>query len=161
MLLPLLPLLKGTDWKRVGAAAALLAVLALGAYCYLQHVALGKLEAIYAHPRTEERIQMVRIVGPVRIVTRVVEIEGKKETIIEEVRGPIVETSDSLKVAEPVFPPAPRTDRWLAGASLDPFSYADTKAWTAYGGYSFRNRLDLCAGISGRGQGRVLVMVRF
>ena len=140
----------------LASAAALLVC-----YCYLQHVALKNAELVYRNPVKIERIRRVRVTGPVRVVTRVVESAGRKETTTEETREFVFEKIDRDSVSEPVFPPAPRSDRWLIGASLDPFSYGDADEWRGYLGYGFRNRVDLCAGISGRGRPQILVILRF
>jgi len=70
----------------------------------------------------------------------------ERETVEE--RGPISVTEDSSVSQIPVFPPAPRSDRWLAGISANPFDYRDSRSWGAYAGYGFRNRLDVMAGYS-------------
>ena len=143
---------------KLGAWAA---VLALVAYCYLQHVALRNAELVYQNPRKVERIRTVKVQGPVRIVTRTVEVAGRKETTTEETRGAVIETTAVDRLAEPVFPPAPRSDRWLVGASINPLRYGELQSYTGYAGYSIRNRVDLCAGVTGGGRPSVLAMLRF
>lgn len=129
-------------------------------YCYLQHVALAQLQVVYKNPAIVHQVRTVRVEGPVRIVTRVVETPGRVERETVEERGPVSVVQDSLNVQVPVFPPAPRTDRWLAGISANPFDYRDSRSLGAYVGYGFRNRLDLCGGVSS-GRPAVLVMLRF
>lgn len=142
----------------VGAAAAL-AVLA--AWVWILSKTLAAQELAYKHPKTEERVRVERVEGPVRTRTVIVEVNGRKETVIEELRGPIIETRDALRISEPVFAPAAKAPRWIIGAGLDPFSYADFRRWEVLGGYSFLNRLDLVAGVTGRGQARLQVQLRF
>jgi hypothetical protein len=154
-------LLNNINWKRVAGPGALAAVLALLVYAYLQHVALQNAELAYEHPRTVDRVRTVRVAGPVRIVTRTVRTEGREEIVREENQGPVVEATDTARLVEPVFPPAPRLNRWLAGVGAEPFHFNEREGWRAYGGYSFANRLDLCAGLSGRGRAQFLVLVRF
>jgi hypothetical protein len=79
----------------------------------------------------------------VRIVTRVVETPGRVERETIEERGPVSVVQESLRVQTPVFPPAPRSDRWLAGISANPFHYRESRSWGAYAGYGFRNILSL------------------
>lgn len=129
-------------------------------YCYLQHVALKQNQLIYKHPAVFQKTRIVRIEGPVRIVTRVVETPGRVERETVEERGPVSTTEDSSVVQAPVFPPSKRSDRWLAGISANPFNYRDSRAWGAYVGYGFRNRIDLCGGVS-NGRPSALVVLRF
>jgi hypothetical protein len=160
-MIPLL-LLNKVGWKRVAGAGAVTAVILLVAYVRLQHIALKQAELAYHNPRKVLLTRTVKVEGPVRIVTRTVREPGGREEIMrEEVRGPVVTTRDMDFRMEPVFPPAPRLDRWLAGARVEPFHYTERHAWAVYGGYSFRNRLDLCAGVSGRGRAEILALVRF
>lgn len=149
------------DLKKIARAGYLGLLVALAVYAYLQHVALEKAELAYHNPRQTVRVQKIVVQGPTRIVTRVVEVEGRKETTTEEVRGPVFEAMDRAFLTEPVFPPAPRQDRWLVGASLNPFHTGRPDQWTALAGYSFRNRVDLCAGATMTGSPRLLVMLRF
>jgi hypothetical protein len=103
----------------------------------------------------------VIIVMALYLRERIIRTEGREEIVREEVRGPVLEITDSAKVSEPVFEPTMNQNRWLVGAGLVDFRPGDRQAWAAYGGYSFGNRLDLCAGVSGRGRPSVLVMLRF
>jgi len=137
-----------------------MAVFLLCVYCYLQHVALKQNQLIYKHPAVFQKTRIVRIEGPVRIVTRVVETPGRVERETVEERGPVSTTEDSSVVQAPVFPPSKRSDRWLAGISANPFNYRDSRAWGAYVGYGFRNRIDLCGGVS-NGRPSALVVLRF
>src|SRR3990167_7890238 len=160
-MLQYLLLLKNLDWKKVGAWGGAVLIVVLVSVCYLQHVALGKMKAIYTNPKTVETVRIVKVTGPVVIKTRIIEAPWWKETFMDELRGPVTEDSGTLKVSEPVFQPIQRTDRWLVGASLDPFNRFEKQSWAGYGGYSFRNRVDFWAGVTGQGRARVLVMLRF
>ncbi len=158
-MLPLLRLNR-VRWVRVaGATAALLIILQL-LYIRQQHLVLQQTQVIYKNPRVVHQVRVVRVQGPVRIVTRTVEVEGRREVTVEEVRAPATEVHEDLRVSEPVFQPS-RTDRWLVGASVNPFHPDNAAERAGYVGYSFRNRLDLCGGVEGRGRARVLVMLRF
>lgn len=156
----LFPWAVGIRWRAVAALGAAVAFVLLIIYAYLQHVALAKNQLIYRNPAIIHKVRVVRIEGPVRIVTRVVETPGRIERETVEERGPVSTVNDSLMVQAPVFPPAPRSDRWLAGISANPFDYRDSRAWGAYVGYGFRNRFDICGGIS-RGKTSVLIIARF
>ena len=146
-MLPLL-LLNRIRWCSILRVALSMAVFLLCVYCYLQHVALKQNQLIYKHPAVFRKTRIVRIEGPVRIVTRVVETPGRVERETVEERGPVSTTEDSSVVQAPVFPPSKRSDRWLAGISANPFNYRDSRAWGAYVGYGFRNRIDLLCGYS-------------
>lgn len=141
-------------WGAFGAFVLLLI------YCYLQHIALAQNQLIYQNPEVIERVKTVRVEGPVRIVTRTVETPGRVERVVTEERGPVSVVSDSSHVSTPVFPPAPRSDRWLAGIAGNPFNYRESRYWAGYVGYSFRNRLDLLGGVS-RERPSLLVVIRF
>jgi len=137
-----------------------MAVFLLCVYCYLQHVALKQNQLIYKNPAVFQKVRVVRVEGPVRIVTRVVETPGRVERETVEERGPVSVVRDSQITQTPVFPPAPRSDRWLAGISGNPFNYRDSRAWGAYVGYGFRNRIDLLCGYS-NGNPSMVAIFRF
>lgn len=166
-LLPLLSLDKKAVLRGLGLAGAG-AIVILVAYVNLQSLEVDKLRArvdeatlAYQNPKVVVKVATRRVEGPVVVVTRVIEEGGRRETITEERRGVVVTTTDSLTISEPVFMPSGRSSRWLAGVSVNPFKTASPAAWTAYGGYSFGNRLDLLAGADMRGSPRALVVVRF
>ena len=156
----LLPLAVGIRWRVGGRWGAAVAFVLLLIYCYLQHVALAQNQLVYRNPAIIHQVRMVRVEGPVRIITRVVETPGRIERETVEERGPVSVVQDSLNAQFPVFPPAPRSDRWLAGIAINPFDYRDSRSWGAYVGYGFRNRLDLCGGVA-NGRPSALVMLRF
>ena len=126
-------------------------------YCYLQHVALKQNQLIYKYPAVFQKTRIVRTEGPVRIVTRVVETQGRVERETIEERGPVSEVHESATVSVPVFPPAPRSDRWLAGISANPFDHRDSRSWGAYVGYGVRNRIDLLCGYSNANPSMVVI----
>lgn len=156
----LLPLAVGIRWRVVGRWGAAVAFVLLLIYCYLQHVALAQNQLVYRNPAIIHQVRMVRVEGPVRIITRVVETPGRIERETVEERGPVSVVQESLRVQTPVFPPAPRSDRWLAGIAINPFDYRDSRSWGAYAGYGFRNRLDVMAGYSD-GSPKAMVVLRF
>lgn len=156
----LLPLAVGIRWRVVGRWGAAVAFVLLLIYCYLQHVALAQNQLVYRNPAIIHQVRMVRVEGPVRIITRVVETPGRIERETVEERGPVSTVKESLMVQTPVFPPATHASRWIAGIGANPFSYRESRYWAAYGGYSFGGRIDLCGGVNS-GRPAVLVMVRF
>ena len=126
-------------------------------YCYVKQVALKQNQLIYKHPAIFQKTRIVRVEGPVRIVTRVVETPERVERETVEERGPVSVVKESLHTQTPVFPPAPRSDRWLAGISANPFDYRDSRSWGAYVGYGFRNRIDLLCGYSNDNPSMVVI----
>ena len=156
----LFPWAVGVRWKAIINGAFYIGVFLVLVYCYLQHVALKQNQLVYRNPSIVRQIRTVRVEGPVRIVTRVVATPGRIERETVEERGPVSVVQESLRVQTPVFPPAQKTDRWLAGIAINPFDYRDSRSWGAYVGYGFRNRLDLCGGVS-NGRPSALVMLRF
>jgi len=156
----LLPLAVGIRWRVVGRWGAAVAFVLLLIYCYLQHVALAQNQLVYRNPAVIKQTRIVRVEGPVRIVTRVVETPGRIERETIEEHGQVSEVHESATVSVPVFPPAPRSDRWLAGISVNPFDYRDSRSLGAYVGYGFRNRLDVMGGYSD-GSPKAIVVLRF
>ena len=155
-MLPLL-LLNSIRWRPILRVALSMAVFLLCVYCYLQHVALKQNQLIYKYPAVFQKTRIVRTEGPVRIVTRVVETQGRVERETIEERGPVSEVHESATVSVPVFPPAPRSDRWLAGISANPFDHRDSRSWGAYVGYGVRNRIDLLCGYSNANPSMVVI----
>jgi len=141
-------------WGTVGAFILLLI------YCYLQHIALAQNQLVYQNPAIIEHVKTIRVEGPMRIVTRTIETPGRVERVVTEERGPVSVVPDSSHVSTPVFPPAPRSDRWLAGIAGNPFNYRESRYWAGYVGYSFRNRLDLLGGVANE-RLSLLVVIRF
>lgn len=156
------------DWRRLAKTGAVAGGIVLAAYVYLQHVDLeraradvDKLTLAYQNPRKFARTRTLTVQGPVRVVTRTVEAEGRRETVTEETRGPVFEMMDKSFLTEPVLTENQRTDRWLAGASFNPFHFDRPGDWTALAGYSFRNRVDLLGGATARGSPRLVIVLRF
>lgn len=156
----LLPLAVGIRWRVVGRWGVAVAFVLILIYCYLQHVALAQNQLVYRNPAIIKQTRIVRVEGPVRIVTRVVETPGRVERETIEERGPISVVQESLIVKTPVFPPSLKSDRWLAGIALNPFDYRDSRSWGAYVGYGFRNRLDVMGGYSD-GSPKAMLILRF
>lgn len=149
--------LNSVRWRPILNGALYMVVFLLCVYCYLQHVALKQNQLVYRNPAVVHQTRVVRVEGPVRVVTRVVETPGRVERETVEERGPVETIRESRMVQTPVFPPAPRSDRWLAGISANPFDYRDSRAWGAYVGYGFRNRIDLLCGYSNDNPSMVVI----
>lgn len=156
----LLPWAVGVRWRAVAAWGAAGAFVLLLVYCYLQHVALAQNQLVYRNPAIIKQTRTVRVEGPVRIVTRVIETPGRVERVIVEDRGEVSVIRESQTTQEPVFPPAPRLNRWLVGAGLAPLEYREPRYWAGYAGYSWGNRLDLLGGVTS-GRPALLAIVRF
>ncbi len=159
-MLPLL-LINSIRWRPILRVALCMAVFLLCVYCYLQHVALKQNQLVYMNPAIVRQIRTVRVDGPVRIVTRVIETPGRIERETVEERGPVSVVQDSLSAQFPVFPPAPRSDRWLVGLSIDPLSFKDSQRFGGYIGYGFFNRLDLLCGYSENDKPVAMIVFRF
>jgi len=133
-----------------------------------QRTELDTARAALEHPATIEKIKTVTVQGPVRVITKIVERStGEKETTIDETREPVIETNQAESESKPVslesILPRARTDRWLVGADLRSWSPSTIEAYTFYGGYSFKNRVDVMLG-GGRPdkfEGHLLVVARF
>jgi hypothetical protein len=156
----LLPLAVGIRWRVVAVWGAVVSFVLLLVFCYLQHLALKQNQLVYRNPAIVRQMRIVRVEGPVRIITRVVETPGRVERETIEERGPISVVQESLIVKTPVFPPSLKSDRWLAGIALNPFDYRESRSWGAYVGYGFRNRLDIMGGYSD-GSPKAMIVLRF
>lgn len=148
------------NWRRVLGLTGAAVIVVLALLVRLQGIALDRERLVYIHPRIENRFRVVRVEGPVRIVTRTIRTEGREEVVREEVRGTVVETTDASHIETPVFAP-PRPPRWVAGASLLNFKPGDRSGWTAWGGVSVGGRLDLCLGLTGDFRPGAMILVRF
>lgn len=148
------------NWRRVLGLTGAAVIVVLALLVRLQGIALERERLVYLHPRIENHFRVVRVEGPVRIVTRTIRTEGREEVVREEVRGPVVETTDASHIETPVFAP-PRPPRWVAGASLLDFRPGDRAGWTAWGGVSVGGRLDLCLGLTGDFRPGAMILVRF
>lgn len=146
------------NWRRVVAVTGVGVVFVLLVQVRLQSIALERERLVYLHPKTEQRLRIVRVEGPVRIVTRTIKTEGREEVIREEVRGPVVTTTDAMTKSEPVLARAPR---WVAGASLLDFRPGDRSGWTAWAGVTVGGRLDICLGVTGGLRPGAMVLFRF
>ena len=114
----------------------------------------------YTHPRVAYRNKIVRVVGPVRIVTRTIKTPDREEIVTDELRGAVFENIEREGVREPVFKTRTMSP-WLIGAGLASFKTREKASWTLYGGRSIANRLDLLAGVSGAGKLNFVALWRF
>lgn len=156
---PLLTALSSVRWRVVGWAAGIGGLIALIVFAYLQHVELEKLRVAYDHPKIEEHVKIMRVQGPVRIITRTITTPGRTEVVKTEDRAPVIESTETAHISTPVFNTI-RTDRYILGA----FALAGPSKTPEYGfkaGYSFNNRLDIACGLSGQRRAILDVSVRF
>ena len=79
----LLPSLTKINWRRVLAISGLGVIVVLALWVRLQSIVLAREQLVYLHPRVENHVRVVRVEGPVRIVTRIVKTEGREETVRE------------------------------------------------------------------------------
>lgn len=146
----LLTSLAQVDVKRVTIVTLSVGVVLLYAYIHGQNIQLAEARLVYANPRTVTKIVRHREVGPVRIVTRIVERpSGEKETVIQEDRGAVTESETNATASTPVpistALAQPRTDRYLLTLGVNRLTLdADGKA--LFVGYGFKNRLDVQIG---------------
>jgi hypothetical protein len=132
----MIPLLLLKRWREITIAALAVALI-------IQRHSNNRLA--YEHPQVKEVVRTVRVEGPVRIRTVVVEKpSGEKQTTTEETREPVVETNDTARESTPIL--AGRTDRWLVTLGSDRLKL-DGAGKMAMVGYGFGNRVDVQAGI--------------
>lgn len=154
-----MPWLSNVNPWRVGVVAMLAALIGLGLYDYGLQLQLKKAEVVYKNPERIVQIKKVRVEGPTRIVTRVVEVAGRKETTTEEVRGAVMETSGTTTIERPIL--AARTSGWVAGGGCDRWKPSKAPDFALYGGYRVGGRLDLLGRVNGAGNAGFVVLWRF
>lgn len=111
-------------------------------------------ETALQNPKVVEVVKTVKVSGPTRTIYKYRQApDGSTEMESEEIAYGWSEDTETGKTSEPVAletiaptPGAKRADRWLLGLDLRDFSPRSSESWTAYAGYSFRNRLDVLAG---------------
>lgn len=104
----------------------------------------------YLHPQIKEVVRTVRVEGPVRIRTVVVEKPtGERETTTEETHEAIRETNEAATETK-LIPVGSliqtRTDRYLVTLGMGRLS-SDFDGKALFVGYGFKNRLDIQAGV--------------
>ena len=148
---PLL-LLQSFSLNKAVHTASTIVIITLVTFIYKLHVQVTEAKLVYSHPDVVIKTNTVRVEGPVRIVTRIVELkDGEKETTITEDHAPVVEkvdvSSSTIVVPLSVALEFKRSDRYLLGAGLLDFSPNTYRSYRMYGGYSIANRVDFLYGI--------------
>lgn len=113
-------------------------------------------------PAVVDRVVMKTVQGPERVVEKIVEKPGGERVIERTVYKEAVTavaTNDHSEI--PICPAPERKNRYLFGASADPFRAQDGQMLHA--GYSINNRIDLSYGHSVNGPDRndIRVVLRF
>jgi len=150
--------LSNVNWRRAAGIAGAVSVVLLFLFVRLQEIELRRTRAVteryvaaYQHPRIVERTRTVTIEGPIRIVTRVVESDGHKETVTTEEHGAVVHIGAVDFLSDPILPPSEtRHGGFLTGISWEHTHWREREGWTLWAGYSLMGRLDMSAGYSGR-----------
>ncbi len=124
-----------------------------------------------AHPKTVELVRYVKVAGPVRTITKIVEKpSGEREVTVDSLMSGSEVTVGTDKSSTPVpvkdIQPAPslvRTNRYVLGLSNRNLGFGRVLNYGIWGGYSWLNRLDLLVGVtySDRVDGNALVLLRF
>lgn len=153
------PLISNVNPWRVGAIAMLAALIGLGLYDYGLSLQLKKAEVVYKNPERIVQVKKVRVEGPTRIVTRIVEVPGRKETTTEEVRGPVTETSGTTTIERPIL--GVKTSGWVVGGGTNRWHALKAPDFALYGGYRFAGRLDLIGRVDGAGRPGFVALWRF
>lgn len=116
---------------------------------YRQRQEVKKIQAVYQNPQIKTIEKIIKVAGPIRIVTRIIERPGVKETTVSEIHEPIIETIEASHETKPtpvnqVMTPY-RTDRYLLTVGINRLTpNIDGKA--LFIGYGFKNRLDIQVG---------------
>lgn len=129
-------------------------------------------ETALKNPKVVEVVRTVKVAGPVHTIYKFLEKpDGTKEVQADEMaygyseEAETAKQSEAQKVADIEAPPASaRADRWLLALDLRNFAPNTYTSYTAYVGYSFRNRVDLLAGAGMRDdrvEPHVMAVARF
>lgn len=146
-------------WRSACLILTLLLLLAFG-YIRTQHYELKKAKLAYENPQVVEKTKYVKVQGPVRVVTKVVEVEGRKETVKEVVKEGAVTSSEGWAFSQPLFEPKKPPKRWILGAGMLGLGPLDVE-YMGYGGITLFDRVDFCIGATTEGRGLVLGNFRF
>lgn len=140
--------------QRLASKNGVIAILVVGfllvvSDAYRQRQEVKRIQAVYLHPEVKTVEKIVRVAGPVRIVTRVIERQGEKETVVEETHEPSSETTEVSHETKPVsladtMTPY-RTDRYLLTVGVNRLT-PDFNGKALFVGYGFKNRLDIQVG---------------
>lgn len=170
--------LRSLKWIRASRIEAAIIVFLL-IFCWVQsnrfriaQKQLGTAQEALKHPQVVEKVVKITVAGPTRVITKIVEKPtGEKETVTDEVHFGEMEYSGEQNESRPVgldeligaTSVKARTDRWLLGISNRNWAPRDIGHYGLWGGYSFRNRLDLLAGAinSHKAEFHLLVVARF
>lgn len=151
---PLLLKIRQLNLRTTSIVVLVFVVICLAAAVKLQHDQLQMAKIVYANPKVVTIEKVVKVQGPVRIVTKIVERpSGERETTVEETRAEVVETSGSSSESSPVpldvaLKP-PSGDRWLAGVGNRDFSFRSWDQYTIWAGREM-GRLELLGGVGYR-----------
>lgn len=149
-MLPLLTSLKAAWVHREKIAWATVAALLVVIHMY--HRETIRLHGLLAaKPKVETRTSETKVLGPERVVEKVIREPGGVEVVERVVyRDPVTITTNSEHAETPTGLSKP-PKRWIIGGQADPFS---RELRQVRGGVTFFDRLDLTYGYEFRGVGR-------
>lgn len=151
------------DGKRVSIAVLVVVVLALAAAVKIQNDQLATAKEVYRNPRVVTQTRVVKVSGPIRVVTRIVERPGVKESTTVEERGQVVESSgqssDSSPISLAVALAHPNPNKWILGVGNRNFSYRSWENYSLWGGREF-GPLVIEAG-AGRRSVELVALIKF
>lgn len=151
--------LSKVNWWRGSTFVTVAGLIVLFLHTWEMHIEMRRAKAAYENPKIVTVIRKVRVEGPTRIVTRTIEVPGRKEVVTDELRGGFSEALGTETLSEPVLP-AVRTDRWLAGIGPS-WRFNEVVEWNGVVGRSFSNRVDLLGELSQTGRIGCRVVFRF
>ncbi len=139
----------------------------------VQRVQLETAQVSLLHPKTVEVVRVVKVSGPTRTITKVVELpSGVKETTTEEQTDGTQEDWGTERASSPVAVDAvaptksPNQNRILVGVSNRNLSLGRPLSYGLWTGYSLANRVDFLVGLTydetlNHADGNALVLLRF
>lgn len=151
-------------WREGAIGALVLAVVVAVFLWERDRRELERVRLVYENPRVKIVEKVVKVQGPVRVVTRIIEKPGEVVTIVDERRGEVSETTGSDRETAPVpieiaMKPH-RSDRWLVAAQVDDGRFREAKGYSALVGYGWNNRVDVLIGGGAEGV-KLQVVARF
>lgn len=148
-----LPSLLNFDGKRITIAVLIVIVLALAAAVRIEHYRAEQANSVYTNPRVIHSVKTVKVAGPVRIVTQVVERPTEKRITTIEYREATIETrgetADSAPVPLSVAMAAPG-NAWLVGVGNRDGEFRTWKGYSLWAGRELGTRAQAQLGVGYR-----------
>lgn len=129
------------NWWKYGTYTTTVVIVMMVLHVWELNIEMRQAKAAYENPKTVTVFKKLTVQGPTRIITRTIEVPGRKEVVTDELRGGFSEALGGATISEPVLP-VMRTNRWLVGGGPS-WRFNETMEWNVLVGRSFSNRVDI------------------